>query len=115
MLLKIWLANIILAAVVLFVGMKTAEVWTEKRPFKISSAQQPPTWAQKLVAEGTMPPELEYEIVVSDNLFFADRSEVQQKEPKKKSSSRSEDWGRAFKDTRTSRKAYQSIRRYYSR
>lgn len=79
MLLKIWLANIVLAAAVLFVGMKTVEVWTEKRPFKISSAQHPLTWAEKSVAKGTMPPESDYQVVVSDNLFFVDRSEMLQK------------------------------------
>ena len=84
MLLKIWLANIVLAAAVFFVGMKTVEIWTEKRPLKISSAQQPLTWAEKSVAKGTMPPESEYQVVVSDNLFFVDRSEVQQKEPEKR-------------------------------
>ena len=83
MLLKIWPANIVLAAVVLFVGMKTVEVWTEKRPFKIGSAQQPSTWPEKSVAKRTIPPESDYQVVVSDNLFFADRSEGQQKEPGK--------------------------------
>lgn len=84
MLLKIWLANIVLAAAVFFVGVKTVEIWTEKRPLKISSAQQPLTWPEKGVAKGTIPPESEYQVVVSDNLFFVDRSEVQQKEPGKK-------------------------------
>ena len=84
MLLKIWLANIVLAVVVLFVGMNTIEVWTEKRPLKIRSARQPSTWVEKRITKRTMPPESEYQVVVSDNLFFADRSEVQHKEPEKK-------------------------------
>jgi len=84
MLLKIWLANIVLAAAVFFVGMKTVEVWTEKRPLKISTAQQPLPWVEKSIAKGTMSPESDYQVVVSDNLFFADRSEGQKKEPEKK-------------------------------
>ncbi|MFH1351302.1 MAG: hypothetical protein ABII26_10240 [Pseudomonadota bacterium] len=82
MLLKIWLANIVLAAAVFFVGVKTVGVWTEKRVFKNSSAQKSLTWQEKNGAKRMMPPESEYQVIVSDNLFFADRSEGQQEEPK---------------------------------
>ena len=83
MLLKIWLANIVLAAAVFFVGVKTVGVWTEKRVFKNSSAQKPLAWQEKNVAKRMMSPESAYRVVVSNNLFFVDRSEVQQKKPEK--------------------------------
>ncbi|MCF8143819.1 MAG: hypothetical protein K9N21_07870 [Deltaproteobacteria bacterium] len=79
MLLKIWLMNVILAVAVFFAGMKSIEVWTERRTPHISSTKGTLAWTEKSLEKKTLPPEADYEVVVSNNLFFADRSEILEK------------------------------------
>jgi len=82
MLLKIWLINIVLIVAVFLAGMKSIEVWTERRSLSLSSPRGTSAWTEKRLEKKTLPPETDYEVVVSSNLFFADRSEVRE-EPSK--------------------------------
>ena len=85
MLSRIWLTNIALAAAVFFVGIESIKVWTEEKkwPFEISSVQKPFSWPEKRGKQQIIPPESDYEAVVSDNLFFVDRSELTEQKPEK--------------------------------
>ncbi len=85
MLSKIWLVNIALAAAVFFVGIMSIEVWTEEKkwPLEISSNKKSFPWPEKKVKKQIISPESDYEAVVSDNLFFVDRSEIMEQNQKK--------------------------------
>lgn len=85
MLSRIWLVNIALAVAVFFVGIKSIEIWTEEKkwPLEISSNKKSFPWPEKRVKKQIVPPESDYEVVVSDNLFFVDRSEIMEQKPEK--------------------------------
>jgi hypothetical protein len=85
--LKIWLVDCVLAIAVVFLGMKAYGVWSkwDQGPSKIASIQKPMPWPEKAISRGAMPPESDYELVVSDNLFTESRSEPKPEEEKKPS------------------------------
>ena len=75
---KIWLINLILAAAVVFFGIKACRVWSEGKqwPVKAGSIQKPAPLPEKKIAIRSAPPETEYEVVVGNNLFNLDRNEA---------------------------------------
>jgi len=75
---KIWLINLILAAAVVFFGIKACRVWSEGKqwPVKAGSIQKPAPLPEKKIAIRSAPPETEYEVVVGNNLFNLNRNEV---------------------------------------
>ena len=82
---KIWLINISLAAVVVFFGIMSFDIWTKKdeaipeiRTVKNSGTPTP----GKRIIKRAMPPESTYGIVAEKNLFFSNRSESLPKELK---------------------------------
>lgn len=80
---KIWLINLILAAAVVFFGIKAYRVWSEGNqwPVKAGSIQKPVPLPDKKILARSSPPETEYEVVVSNNLFSLDRNEAAPQAP----------------------------------
>jgi len=83
---KIWLINLVLAAVVMFFGLKAYEVWSgeKMRPSQTGSLKSPPPWPEKKIAKKSVLPESDYGVIVSSSLFHASRSETNSQEQKKK-------------------------------
>jgi hypothetical protein len=82
---KIWLINVFLAALVVFVGFMSYDIWTKKdeaipeiQAVKSSGTPSP----VKGIAARAMPPESTYGIVAEKNLFFSNRAESLPKELK---------------------------------
>lgn len=75
---RLWLINLVLAAGVIFFGLKAYEVWSEedKRPSETGPINKPLPLPGKKVAKLSVPPESGYEVVVSNNLFSVERSEL---------------------------------------
>ncbi len=75
---KIWLINIFMAAVVVFLGVMSFDIWTKKDEAipEIQAVKNPgaPPPVKRL-AERTMPPESTYGIVAEKDLFSSKRSE----------------------------------------
>lgn len=96
---RLWLINLVLAAGVIFIGLKAYGVWSEedKRPSEIGPIKKPLLWPEKRVAKVRLPPESDYEVVVSNNLFSVERSELKPQEQKKMSKTKSKDDGRLIK------------------
>ena len=83
---KIWLINLVLAAVVMFFGLKAYEVWSEEktRPSQTGSLKIPLPWPGKKVEKKSVLPESDYGVIVSSNLFHVSRSESKAQEQRKK-------------------------------
>jgi len=83
---KIWLINLVLAAVVMFFGLKAYEVWSgeKKRPSEPGSLKSPLPWPEKKVARRSVSPESDYAVIVSNNLFSNSRSMTETQEQKNK-------------------------------
>jgi len=83
---KIWLINLVLAAVVMFFGLKAYEVWSGEKttPSQAGSLKTPPPWAGKKVEKKTVLPESDYGVIVSSSLFSVSRSELKPQEQRKK-------------------------------
>lgn len=82
---KIWLINLVLAAAVIFFGIKACDVWSkgDQGPLKTGSIQKSLPSPEKKIAKRNMPPESDYEIIVTYNLFSHLRSEVKPEEEKR--------------------------------
>ncbi len=82
---KIWLINLVLAVAVVFFGMKAYGVWSkwDQGPLETGSIQNPLPWPEKKISKRNMPPESDYETVVTHNLFSHLRSEGEPEEEKK--------------------------------
>jgi hypothetical protein len=83
---KIWLINISMAGIVVFLGIMSYEAWTknddampEVRPVKNSGTAQP----IKRMLEKAILPEAAYGVVAEKNLFFSTRTEAIPKELEK--------------------------------
>ncbi len=74
---KIWLINLVLAATVVFFGIKAYGVWSkgDQGPPQTGAIHKPLPWPEKKIAKRNMPPESDYEIIVTYNLFSHIRSE----------------------------------------
>ena len=74
---KIWLINLVLMSVVIFFGIKAYEVWPKGKKLspETVAVKKPLPWVGKKIAKRSTPPESDYGIVVSSNLFSNDRSE----------------------------------------
>ncbi len=96
---RLWLINLVLAAGVIFLGLMAYGVWSEgdKRPSKIGPIKKSLPWSEKKVAKLSVPPESDYEVVVSNNLFSVERSELKPGEKGKKSAMKSKAEGRLIK------------------
>lgn len=81
---KIWLINLVLAAAVVFFGIKAYDVWSkgEQGALETGSIQKPLPSPEKMIAKRNMPPESDYEIIVTYNLFSHVRSEGKPEEEK---------------------------------
>jgi len=82
MLSKIWLINILLAVCVSFFGIKAYGVWSgekkaalEMQPVETRKAK-PVRKSKKRISKKVAPPEIEYDVVVSKNLFSPERTEA---------------------------------------
>ena len=82
---KIWLINLVMAVFVVFFGIKAYEVWSkgDQGPLETGSIQKPLPWPEKRISKRSMPPESDYEIIVTYNLFSHVRSEGKSEEEKK--------------------------------
>ena len=98
---KIWLINLVLTVAVVFFGIKAYGVWSEgdQGPLKAGAIRKPLPWPEKKIAKKNMPPESDYEIIVSYNLFSHLRSESKPEEEKKPMPNETEPkvGGRSFK------------------
>ena len=85
--------------VVIFFGLKAYGVWSEgkKWPLKVDSLRKPLPWSEKKVAKRNVPPESDYEVIVSNNLFWRNRSEVKPQEEGKKVETKPKADGRMLK------------------
>ena len=83
---RLWLINLVLVAGVIFFGLKAYGVWSEEdnRPSEIGPIKKSLPWPGKKVAKLNVSPESDYEVVVSNNLFSIERSELKPQEQKKK-------------------------------
>jgi len=82
---KIWLINLVLMAAVIFFGIKAYEVWPKGKKLspETVAVKKPLPWVEKKIAKRSTPPESDYGVVVSSNLFSNDRLErpPQQEKP----------------------------------
>lgn len=80
---RIWLVNLVLAVAVVLVGMKGYAVWSrwEQKPLESGSSEKPLPVKERKMSARTIPPETEYEVVVTNNLFSPNRSEVGAQSP----------------------------------
>lgn len=85
---RIWLINLFLAIFTIFFGIKTFGIWSEREriPSETRPVRKSLPLSEKNVVINNMPPESDYEIVVSNNPFMPDRgiSEQDKKQPEKK-------------------------------
>jgi hypothetical protein len=82
---RIWLINISLAALVVFFGIMSFDVWSKgDEPLPVARAGKNPETPPpgKRIIERAMAPETTYGIVAEKNLFFSNRSESLPKELK---------------------------------
>lgn len=95
---RIWLVNIVLAAAVLFFGIKAYGLWSKgkKWPSEIRSVKKPLPWQEKKIAKKTFPPESDYEVIVNNNLFRDARAEAKPQEPKKRAETKSKAQGKTL-------------------
>ena len=70
----------------MFFGLKAYEVWSgeKTRPSQTGSLKTPPPWPEKKVAKRSVPPESDYGVIVSSNLFSDSRSETEPQGQRKK-------------------------------
>ena len=96
---RIWLINLVLAAGIIFFGLKAYGVWSEeyKRPSEIGPIKKPLPWPGNQVAKISVAPESHYEVVVNKNLFSVERSELKPQEQKKKLETKSKADARLLK------------------
>jgi len=95
---RIWLVNIVLAAAVLFFGIKAYGLWSkgDKWPSEIGSVKKPLPWQEKKIAKTSLPPESDYEVIVNNNLFRDARAEAKPQEPKKRAETKPKAHGRTL-------------------
>ena len=74
---KIWLINVLLAAIVSFLGVETYKVWSrgEPTPKTVTGGAPPKAQPEKKIIKRVAPPETAYEVVAEKNLFSPKRSE----------------------------------------
>lgn len=75
---KIWLINLALAVLVVFSGIKAADVWFDDDRSVLDSkvSERPAERApEKKISRETMPPETTYEAVLEKNIFSPNRKE----------------------------------------
>jgi len=96
---RIWLVNFVLMVVVIFFGLKAYGLWSEgkKWPLEADSLRKPLPWPEKKVAKRNVPPESDYEVIVTNNLFWRTRSEVKPQEEEKKVETKPKAVGRTLK------------------
>jgi hypothetical protein len=93
MLSKIWLTNLFLGVFVVFFGIRAYGVWSEGAkgpPPKISALQRLSPLPEKERPKVRIPPESDYEIVVTDNVLWWDRVELKDKKQEAKSEAKPE-------------------------
>lgn len=86
---RIWLANIILAVFTVFFGMKAYGVWSQREQgfSEMHPIKRPLPRPEKEIVKRNIPPESDYEVVVSSNLFRPDRSKLGQGKSESKAES----------------------------
>jgi hypothetical protein len=74
---KIWLINVLLAALVSFLGVETYKVWSRGEPTRaaVTDAETAKPEPEKRTVKRVAPPESAYEVVAEKNLFSPKRSE----------------------------------------
>ncbi|HPQ61158.1 MAG TPA: hypothetical protein PLR43_06500 [Syntrophales bacterium] len=75
---KIWLINLALAILVVFSGIKAADVWFDDDGSVLNSkvSERPAERApEKKISREAVPPETAYEVVLEDNIFSPNRRE----------------------------------------
>jgi len=74
----IWFINVVLAAGVIFFGIKTYQVWfaPEKPITNPKSAQSSSAQPEKRILPKTVPPQTSYQIVAEKTIFSPDRKET---------------------------------------
>ncbi len=89
---RIWIANLLLAMVAIFFGIKAYEVWSrgEKRPPEMRVVKRSLSPPEKRIAKREIPAQSEYEVVVRDNLFWPDRQESDQQQAAAKPDAKSQ-------------------------
>ncbi|OPX41361.1 MAG: hypothetical protein B1H13_02425 [Desulfobacteraceae bacterium 4484_190.3] len=97
MLSKIWLINILLAVCVSFFGIKAYGVWSgekkaalEMQPVETRKAK-PVRKSKKRISKKVAPPEIEYDVVVSKNLFSPERTEAKPDKAKESPKAKAKD------------------------
>jgi len=88
---RLWLINLVLAAGVVFFGLKAYGVWSgeDKRPSAIGPIKKSLPWLGKEIVKLSVPPESDYEVVASNNLFSVERSEFKPQKQGKKPATKS--------------------------
>lgn len=84
MLSRIWVINLFMAVLVIFIGVKSYGVWTEggQTALKMQAVKKSKARPKKRVVQKRMPPELAYAVVVDKTLFTPDRKEfIPEEEP----------------------------------
>ncbi len=85
---RVWLINLFLAIFTIFFGIKAFGIWSEREriPSETRPVRKPLSLPGKNVVIRNMPPESDYEVVVSNNPFMPDRGKSDQgkKQPEKK-------------------------------
>jgi hypothetical protein len=84
---RVWLINLFFAIFTIFFGIKAFGVWSEREriPSETRPVRMPLPLSEKNVVISNMPPESDYEVVVSNNPFMPDRGvSKQEKETPKK-------------------------------
>ena len=81
---KIWLINLFLAISTVFFGIKAYRVWSEreKAPSEIRPIRKPLPLPEKKIVMRNVPPESDYEVIVSSNPFRPDRAKLKHKQEK---------------------------------
>ena len=73
---RVWQINLFLTIFIIFFGIKAYGVWAEQEeriPSETRPVRKPLPLSEKNVVIGNMPPESDYEVVVSNNPFMPDR------------------------------------------
>jgi len=72
---RVWLINLFLTIFIIFFGMKAYGVWSEREriPSETRPVRKPLPLPGKNIVINNMPPESDYEVVVSNNPFMPDR------------------------------------------
>jgi hypothetical protein len=88
---RVWLINLFLAIFTIFFGIKAFGIWSERKkiPSETRLVRKPLSLSEKNVVINNMPPESDYEVVVSNDPFMPDRgiSDQGKKQPEKKAKS----------------------------